>query len=371
MSEQNVAPQLGLKKKSEYAGGVYLEVFEKTLCQRSHTELPGWEPAKDTQNPSTKEVVKNWVINYDSLAAFIVDSNWGSTEFSAEKGGGKATSLKLTLLAGDLRAILQLKWTQNGPEPVLKRFFKVAPNIDFEKPLLISVFRTMDNKTAVSFRQGDSPDPDEWTKVEEYWKRPVDPVTGKPVRDAQQTGADGSILPQPIHYDVDDSWDYKPQEKFLLQYYLDKVQPKVKAIAERHGIKPPNSDTDFYTDDNASVPEVTSRPANCVALSLADMATGQQKAELKELSDLIGWDFPSMCQSVLGCNYDELNKEGASFAIYKMKETAKQKGLTLPEKPKPQEFSGPPQTAPTGDWGPAATATAPAPAAAPPDGDWG
>ena len=306
---------LGFKKKSANAGGIFFHIFDNNICQKSKVELDGWEGPIKTQHPKTKADVLTWVIRYDSLAAYVVDCNRFKKEFSQEQGGGRTSGLTLTLAVGKQRGILQLKWGAKGPDPVLKRWLKVAPSVNFDMPLLISVWKNNDGKQAVSFRQGADPDPQKWTKVEEYWKRDIDPATGETVRGGTAKGADGTILPEPEHDEFDDSWDYTAQNKFLMKHFMENTEPKIKAIAEKHGIVP---DDDFFTADDEEVPVVTTKPTNPIATSLSELATGGQKAQLAELSQQTGFDFVANCHKVLGCNYDEISKEAASYAIYKL-----------------------------------------------------
>jgi hypothetical protein len=360
MSNEEQESNLGFFKKSK-GTGVYFSIYDYSICQRSKTQIEGWEGPRETTNPKTNEKVFTWFMRYDSIATYIVDVNKFKVEFAADKGGGKASGIKLTLAAGTMRAELQLQWGDKGPEPVFKRFLKVAPNIDFNQPILISAFKTKDGKQAVSFKQGTDNDPQKWDKVEEYWKREIDPVTEKAVTDAPQMGADGTVLPPPIHDEFDDSWSYVAQNRFLMVYFMEKIEPKIKEIAKAKGIKQEEAgETPTHTGvPDEVIPVVTEKPANPVAQTLQEAATGAQRAEIKSLSVAANFDFEAQCQSVMGCSFSELNKLGASFAIYKLKEMVAKQGQTAPVQQA--------QAASTATAAPAAPATAPAPAS----DDWG
>lgn len=402
MSQDNPAnSNLGFFKRDARAGATYFRIFENMLCQTQKVDGPdatidGWEGPVKTTNPNNKKDVWTCLIRYDSLAAFVLDANRFSKQFTPEQGGGKINGLSLTLQAGDSRGVLQLNWQKTGPEPVLKRFLMVAPNINFEMPLLISAWKNQAGKQAVSFRQGTDPDPTKWEKVEQYWKRPVDPVTQQATGDA--VGADGTVLPQPIHDDFDDSWDYAPQNKFVMKYFIDNIEPKIKEIAKRHDISFPGPEGDQGEDQQeaasapmpTSIPEVTKQPDNPKATSLADTATGMQRMQIKALAELVKMDFEARCPEIMGCTFDELSKEAASFVKFQLTNMAKAKGLEIPpginevpkqqaqetpvaNSPQPESQSDDPwgaAPAPSGSATPAAAAVSPAASTTPEKDPW-
>lgn len=203
----------GFNAKSERTSGIYLSVFDGSICQKSKTPVDGWEGPIKTQNPQTKEDVLTYCYRYDSVVARIIDVQKYQKTFDS---GGKSSGFNITLLAGDKKATLQLTWI----EPTLKRFLKVARNIDFTKPVRISVFPITKpsgkKSSAVSFKQGDGPDPQQWEKVEEFYN------------------AQSEDMPQPTQDDMDGSWDYKPQERFLGVRFAEDVLPKIKEIAAQY-----------------------------------------------------------------------------------------------------------------------------------------
>lgn len=210
--------QEGFVKKDEGAGKLYFRVFDNSLCLKSSKPVDGWEGPIITQNPKTKEDVKTWVDRFDYLVTRIVDVNKFAHEFT---NGGKVRGYELTLKAGDKYGQLQLTWI----EPVLKRFLKVAPNINFDMPIFISVFGVNDNgksKVAVSFRQpsggADTRDPREWDKVFEYYNK-------------------DSEMPQAVHDEFTDKWNYDEQNKFLGIAFERDTMPKIKAIAKSLGLE--------------------------------------------------------------------------------------------------------------------------------------
>lgn len=331
---------LGFFKKSQNAGIPYFHIFDNSICQKSKVEVDGWEGPIPTQHPTTKKTVHTWVMRYDSIAAFIIDANRFKKEFTVEQGGGKTSGLDILLLAGTMRAMLTLKWGQNGPDPVLKRFLKVIPNVDLSKPLLISAFKNREGKQAVSYRQGDDPDPQKWTKVDEYWRRSLD-TDGKVDLNSPNKGADGSVLPEPEHDEFNDTWDYRHQNNFLMKYFMDNVEPRIKVIAAEHKVTQGPTDTGDVRepDDDGfpshsgvaeEIPVVTTKPDVVQATGVGDTATGQQRAQIRQLSTQANFDFEAQCQGVMGCAFDSLNKLGASFAIYKLGQMIAAQGQAAP-----------------------------------------
>lgn len=377
--EQAQDSNLGFFKRSAGSGIPYLRIFDGSICQTTKTETDGWEGPIETQHPITKAKVHTWVIRYDSLAAYIIDVERFKKEFSAEQGGGKTSGIELLLQAGGRNGKLTLNWGKNGPDPVLKRFLKVAPNIDFNKPFLISAWKNNTNKQAVSFRQGTSPDPKQWEKVEEYWKRPTGP-DGKPLDGTAAAGADGSILPPPIQDSFDESWDYSGQNRFLMMYFMEKIEPKIKAIAATHKVEAPvPHDEGFPTHSGPEViPVVTEKPAVVMAQTLDDMATGEQKARMRELGTQTNIDIVARSPELVGCGFDEMNKYAASWTIFQLENKLRAQGAPAPP---PQQMAPteavapmvPPATPQAQAQAQAALAPAPAPAPTPaaPVGDWG
>jgi hypothetical protein len=356
-------------------GGMFLSIFDFSICQRSKTMVEGWEGPFSRKNPKTNEEVISYAKRYDRMVARIIDVTKHTKEFDASKGGGKVTNWNILLIAGGQKMTLQLTWIDS----VLKRFLKVAPNINLEKPILISAFRSMKNgeaKQAVSFRQGEGKDLKTWTKVEEYWKRPVGPDGKTPIEGSSAVGADGTILPQPIHDEEDDSWDYKEQNKFLAKHFRDVTLPKIKAIAAKYGLDKQDSDESMPTHTGGAGP-VTEKPADPLAHDMSDIASGTTLAEVKRVIGVFGWTPEAVVGKMFGPNISisELNEQAAGWMLYQLHELGKKRGVKTElavskskQAPEPEDdglddlFSGPAT--------PAATpAPAPAPAAAPADDD--
>jgi hypothetical protein len=397
---EEFASSEGLFEDKGSKAGTYLSIFDFTICQRSKTlpENPaGWEGPFTRQNPKTKEEVVSYAKRYDRMVARIVDISKHTKEFDAAKGGGKVTNWDLSLVFQGQLAVLQLVWIDH----VLKRFLKVAPNINFSRPVLISAFKAMKNgdpKQAVSFRQCMTVEPDtnvdNWTKVEEYWKPEV-AQNGDKIEGAPYVGADGSLLPPPIQDEEDDSWDYKAQNKFLAVYFRDNVLPKIKAIAERYGLENKDSDSTVAGAEltHTGLPQandapVTEKPFNAVAQSLNDMVTGAHVARIKTLSQALGYEPNWATQKLVQADLNELTDEAGRYVIYQM-ESKLQKQPTqalAPQQqaapvtppppvrvpvPAPVTATVPDVEVPWDDPAPSPVASAPAPPPVEDDVDWG
>jgi hypothetical protein len=306
---------------------IYFRVFDKAICMTSKEPRDGFEEKPiETTNPQTKEKVKTYVKRFDRLIARIVGFRREKKEF---KGGGRAIQYNVYLMAGDKKASLQFM----GNDPTFKRFLKVAPNIDFTKPILISAFpskKTVGGEskyvTAISFRQGQGTNVDQWDKVEEYWQRPKDD-DGKPLPNKPSKGPDGSKLPPMVHDEDDDSWDSREQDKFLREYFKDNVLPKIEAIEQKYKAagqtvapKPEGgTGTDFNFGENREIPVVTEKPDNPQMKSLDDGMTSDQRSELKKLFKHLGKDPEKSSQKMLGVGFDELSLEAGSYLTYRVK----------------------------------------------------
>lgn len=361
----------GLFEDKGGSGGIYLSIFDYTICQRSKsfdteeeamsnlTALlvndPAWTGPHKTTNPKTKQDRYSCSKRYDRMIGRIGDISRHTKEFDASKGGGKVTNWDIVILSGGERLTLQLTYIDH----VLKRFLKVAPNINFRLPLFISAFKAMKNgegKQAVSFKQyqGDIKDiaalknVDNWDKVEEYWRPQVD-ANGEKIQGSPYTGADGSILPPPIEDEEDGSWDYKAQNKFLSNYFRTNIEPTIKALAAEYGIESHDTDTSGTGDMTHTggpvedTTPVTTKPFIVVASNLAEMASSVHINRIKQLSKALSMDVNAVVAKLVGAGLDELNGDAAKYVMYMLEQRAAKLGVAILETPKPT----PPPPAPT------------------------
>jgi hypothetical protein len=226
---QQLAP-LGFNKQRDRQYNTYFHIFDYSLCQKSNVHREGWEGPIVTHHPRTGEPKETWVERYDSIVAYIINCDKFNRSFD---NGGNSMGFELTLLAGEQKALLTLEWIK----PATKRFLKVARNIDFSKPVRISVFMSKSSTTpgkvgtGISFKQdvtGTIADPEQWPKVEEYWGR--DRTTSDPQAIAQ------GYCPDAVQDGFTGKWDYSAQESFLGRDFQQYVMPVIKEVARQYGI---------------------------------------------------------------------------------------------------------------------------------------
>jgi hypothetical protein len=324
----------GFEKKTDKPRGTYFSLFKWRLALRSKTLVEGWEGPFETRNPQTDEIVNSYAEFYDRLVVRIINITRDKKDFSAT-GGGKVINWNLRVMAGSKKATIQ--FTQR--DSALKRFLKVARNINFDKPIMISAWegkREGKSHQAISFYQpsdeliaGATTDEgkaklknlDNWTKIEEYWKRPVDPTTHKPIEDSDAVGADGTKLPRGVQDEDSDDWDYRDQDKFLIQQFREHIAPKMEVIAEKYGVNQEQHDENQTPEFSGGPQEqavITEKPANPLATTMADAISGEQRATCLSLAQQIGIDANTISQKLVGANLDELSRDGASYVQYKM-----------------------------------------------------
>lgn len=301
VEEQAVETNEGFNLKRGPSGMIYFNVFDGTLCQKTKEARDGWEGPIKTINPQDKSDVFTYVMRYDSLVGRIIDVNKYKKEFD---NGGKTSGFNITIMAGSKRGILQLTWIEH----TLKRFLKVAPNIDFEKPIRISVWPTKTakgkTKAAVSFKQGDDPDPENWVSIPEFYNK------------------ENEDMPKAIYDEDNDEWDDKAQNRFLGERFAADTLPKIKEIAARYPAyqapaAPPQTYPPQQTHSQAQVEQHLdkTKPDNPVAKSLADLVTAKQLGMIRAMSREKGLDAESLCRQELECATDELSKRAASYFI--------------------------------------------------------
>lgn len=328
---QSLVEGEGFYEKSKFNRmGLFFTLFDGTFCLKSK-ELPvgeeGWEidPIK-TQNPKTKNDVFTFVKRFDKLVCRVVDVNKRRAEFA---DGGKVTNWNFTVMAGGKKATIQTVWA----DQLLRKFLKVAPNIDFERPIIFSAFRKTEHgktKQLISIRQGDSDDLKEWTAVPWYWTKPKD-ANDKVDLSQPAVGRDGSILPEAVHDEDEDTWDFKAQNKMLADHFVHNDLPRIKEIAERLGLN-----KDMTVDTDGGLPEFSGgpaeekkvasnelfitkeRPDRASMTSPRDAMSPAQSAEIRRLSKMLGKDEDALANKIVGEDFDDLNIEGAGYVIFKL-----------------------------------------------------
>jgi hypothetical protein len=206
--------------KNSRPKGIYFQIIDGTLCRRSETMVEGWEEYEYKPDKKKDELKTIWIERYDNLVGRIVHVE----RKKHEVGGRKWQTWTFCIYAGGKKAYIRF----NSKDMTLKRFLKVSPLLDFEKPLLLAAWTSYkdDAKGKQAFRvaQGDGNDAEQWPNIREYWQRPKD-KDGMPKPNTPAKGPDGSVLPMPVHDDDEDEWDFREQEKFLNRYFWDNIAP--------------------------------------------------------------------------------------------------------------------------------------------------
>ena len=304
--------------------GMWFQIFDGSICLKSREIVEGWEGPIETTHPKTKEKVFTYVKRFDSLVARVVNIVKVRKEFD---DGTKITNYNLTLVAQGKKATLQLTYM----DAFLRKFLKVAPNINFEELIRFSAFKKMKNgkdKQLISIKQGTGSDYQAWDPVPFYWEHEKYP-NGEINLETKAKGADGTILPAVIHDEEDDTWDFKAQNKFLVSHFTEHQLPTIKAIAERLGIKDAPEegigDSDGFTGGPTTVeiPVVTSRPSVIVAPNVAGAMTSGQATEIRKLAKQVGKTADFLAQKMLEAEFDDLSIEGAAYLKYRIEKKIK------------------------------------------------
>lgn len=404
----------GYQEASKRPKGLYFSIFKYKIAKRQD-EMPlegekGWTGPWETENPRTGEKKNSYAFFYDRLVAKVINVERVKKEFSAEQGGGKVINWNIRLIANGKKSTLQ--FTQKDVS--LKRFLKMARNLDFSKPICFSAWESKDNgKSKQAFALFQASDEliagantsegiaklrniDNWSVVHEYWARPKG-EDGKPLPDTDYKGTDGTVMPRGFKDEEMDEWDYKEQDKFLISQFREHIAPIMEELAVKYGVDKEASDEDgtplFTGGTAAPIPVVTTAPVNPLSVSMADLITGGQQAKCKQLAEQIGKDVNAISQKLVGANLDELSQGAASYLQYRMQqrvdkmalEGSAQESAPVVEAPAPvpppPAIIAPAVTPPPTDedeWGEAAPA--PATIAVPPkavtvddddDDDWG
>lgn len=324
-------------------GGLFFQMFDGSICLKSKTQIEGWEGPIETKHPRTKESVFTYIKRFD-LVCKIVNVEKRRVEFD---DGTKITNYNLTIVAGGKRGLLQLTYM----DAMLRKFLKVAPNIDFDRYVRLSAFKKLKagkNKQLISIKQALSAedertlDPREWPAVTFYWKSKEDDQ-GRPDYSTPAKGSDGSVLPAVEHDEDDDTWDFKEQNKFLVKHFTTNQLPTIKAIADRLGIKDYEEGTGdapmFSGPQEPEIPVVTEKPSTFTYENVKDAMTSGQAKELRALCKRVGADPDKIANKM--CNetdFDDLSIVGAAYLKYRIEKKIKKAQAEDPTAyPEPKE----------------------------------
>lgn len=204
---------------------IYLQA--KHFCLWQELKQPSGTSEEITvNNPKTGDVVTKHGYKYDTVEGHIVDLVKYDTE---KKYATRYYGFKLHIQDGANWFVLDMPYTGQ----MLRRFLRVVPNVDWNIPLSITVFKGKDQKKG--------------TEQLGVWFR-QNGETVKPYYTREQA----HDMPQATQDPDTHEWDFKAQHRWLVDQLQTVTLPDIKAAAAR--VRPP-----VEPQGDASEPEPSSR----------------------------------------------------------------------------------------------------------------
>lgn len=196
---------MGATRKSD-SKAMFLAAKHFCLWQELKVPVQGCETVEVT-NPKTNQVQKKHGFKYDNVSGFVSKLVKYDTE---KKYAQRYFGYKLHLVDGAELFVIDMPYKSG----ILDRFLMVAPSIDFDLELSVSVFkgRSKDGKepkAAIVFRQ-------EGENVPQYFTK--DTPNG---------------MPQAKFYEHTKTWDFQEQKSFLIGYLRDNILSRLEASVAR------------------------------------------------------------------------------------------------------------------------------------------
>lgn len=188
---------------------VYLEAKHYCLWRQIKKQVDGCDSV-EVKNPKTGQVLTKYGYRYDSVSGHVIKLVKYDT---AEKYATRYFGFKMHIAEGAETYVLDMPY--NGQ--FLRRFLRIAPNIEWALPLSITVFKGKKQKggeeMGVWFQQRDA-------TVKPYYTR------------ENQHG-----MPEATHDDVSNEWDFRAQHRWLVARLIETTIPSIEAAAAR--VAPP------------------------------------------------------------------------------------------------------------------------------------
>ena len=204
---------MSLTKRSENQA-VFLEAKHYCLWRAIKTHVAGCETVQ-ANNPRTGTAVAKFGYRYDTVSGIVTKLVKYDTE---KKYSTRYFGFKLYLVDGAETYVIDMPY--HGQ--LLRRFLRVAHNVDWSKPFSITVFKGKKNAgevepTGVWFQQGGA-------TVKPYYTR------------EQPHG-----MPEATHDAIEDAWNFKPQHQWLVQRLIAETIPDIEASWKKAAppIEPP------------------------------------------------------------------------------------------------------------------------------------
>jgi hypothetical protein len=213
---------------------IYLEIKHYCLWQALKKHVNGCETL-DVTNPTNGQTVTKFGYRYDTVTGHAVKMVKYDTERKYSK---RYFGFKLHIADGGDRFVLDLPYNSQG----LRRFLRVARNIDWNRPLSITVFKGKKSErgggeeTGIWFQQGGS--------------------TVKPYYTKEQPHG----MPEAIYDDAEQKWDFRSQHRWLVERLKEETIPDIEEAAAHAAPPAPTGSSDQHDDgpaDEEAPPEIT------------------------------------------------------------------------------------------------------------------
>lgn len=195
---------MGLTKRSD-SNTVYLQAKHYCLWRELKQPVEGSETVT-VRNPKTDEMITKHGFKFDTVEGLATDLVKYDTE---QKWATRYFGFKLHLRDGADAFVIDMPYQSQ----ILRRFLRVAPSIDWERPLSITVFK------------GKKPNGDEEIGI---WFR-QDGETVKPYFTKEQPRG----MPQATFDKELNQWDFREQHRWLVDRLKEETIPAIRDAAER------------------------------------------------------------------------------------------------------------------------------------------
>lgn len=199
---------MALTRRSE-SNTIFLQAKHYCLWQELKQPAEGCDKVEVT-NPKTGVVSTKFGFKFNSVSGLVTNMVKYDTE---KKYSTRYFGFKLHLKDGDNAYVLDLPYQSQA----LRRFLRVAPNLDWNLPLSITVFKgKKENRTeelAMWFQQrGET--------IKMYFTR-----------------ENPRGMPQAVHHADTQEWDFKEQHRWLVDRLKNETIPAILEAAKR--VAPP------------------------------------------------------------------------------------------------------------------------------------
>lgn len=202
---------MGLERRSA-TNTIFLQVKHYSLWQDLKKPVEGSESVEVT-NPQTKEVLIKHGFAFRKVSGRVVKVAQYDTE---KKFAKRYFGFKFTLREGADTYVLDMPYESQA----LRRFLAIAPNVNWDIPLSITVFKGKKEgdhagaaPTVVWFQQNDE-------TVKAFFTK--DHPNG---------------MPTATQDPMSKTWDFRAQRSWLTVYFLDNIVPLIEMAAAR--VAPP------------------------------------------------------------------------------------------------------------------------------------